>query len=128
MRRFANDLLSARGIKLRVQSSGEQEIRVAADVRREIFLIFKECVNNAVRHSGCDAMDIELIVESGRLQLKMADNGRGLDPNATPAGHGLNNMRRRAQGLAGELEVLSGEAGGVSVRLRVPLSPGRLHV
>jgi signal transduction histidine kinase len=121
MRRFANDVLGARNIKLCFLSSGEREIRIPPDVRREIFLIFKECVNNAARHSGCDAVDVEFTVEDSWLELRLADNGRGLDASVAPYGHGLTSMRRRIHGLGGEIEVASREPGGVSVHLRVPL-------
>jgi ligand-binding sensor domain-containing protein/signal transduction histidine kinase len=127
MRRFANDLLSARGIKLSFQSSGEQATRIATDMRREIFLIFKECVNNAARHSGCDIVDISFTAGNGRLQLKVADNGKGLDPFAAQRGHGLTSMRMRAQGLGGEIEVTSRSGGGVLVHLTAPLSNGIPH-
>jgi signal transduction histidine kinase len=121
MRRFANDVFGARNIKLCFLSSGEREVRIPPDVRREIFLIFKECVNNAARHSGCDAVDVEFTVENGWIELRLADNGRGLNASAAAYGHGLTSMRRRVHGLGGEIEVASREPGGVSVHLRVPL-------
>jgi signal transduction histidine kinase len=123
MRRFAHDVFGARNIKLCFLSSGEREVRIPPDVRREIFLIFKECVNNAARHSGCDAVEVESAVKNSWLELRLADNGRGLDAAVAPSGHGLTSMRRRIHGLGGEIEVASREPGGVSVHLRVPLPP-----
>jgi two-component sensor histidine kinase len=127
MRRFANDVMSGRNIKLCFQPSAEREIRVPADVRREIFLIFKECINNAARHSGCDAVEVEVKARDGSIHLTLADNGRGFEGCAASSGHGLNNMRRRALALGGVIEVMSCRGGGVLVHLRVPLSNGMLH-
>jgi signal transduction histidine kinase len=54
MRRFASDSFTARNIRFQLRLPNEDEdIRIYASLRREVFLIFKESVNNMVRHSGC---------------------------------------------------------------------------
>lgn len=59
MRRFASDVLTACNIDFGFRASGYgQEIKLDADLRRQIFLVFKESVNNIARHSGCTRVDI----------------------------------------------------------------------
>jgi signal transduction histidine kinase len=122
MRRFAGDTCSGRGIALRFQApEGGQDRRLGLELRRQVYLIFKEAVNNAVRHSGCKEAEVEFDVEGRSLTLRVKDNGRGFDPGERSAGHGLNSMRKRAEGLNGGLDVLSNPGEGTEVRVHVPL-------
>lgn len=123
MRRFASDLFSRDGVELRLDLPGEkQDPRIGADIRRQVFLIFKETLHNAVRHSGCTSLEVRLSVAGGFLALSMADNGRGFEPGNSGRGHGLASMRSRAAELNGELTVDTVPRRGTVVRLRVPLT------
>jgi signal transduction histidine kinase/ligand-binding sensor domain-containing protein len=122
MRRFAEDALNARNIAFRFRApSLEQDIKLGPDMRREVFLIFKESVNNMVRHSACTEAEIDFQIEGGWLVLKLSDNGKGLDLTHESEGQGLLSMRQRAKKLGGELEIRSPNGQGTTVTLRVPL-------
>jgi ligand-binding sensor domain-containing protein/signal transduction histidine kinase len=124
MRRFAFDVLQARGIELRFKAEGHQErLRTSPDFRRQVYLIFKEAVNNSARHAGCTKALIELHVGEGRLELRLSDNGRGIEPSCAGTGNGLVNMRKRAADLGGRLEIKSEPGHGTDLTLCVPL-PG----
>ena len=123
MRRFASDLFTARNIKLQFQSSGaDQDLRLDAEVRREVFLIFKESVNNIARHSDCTRAEIELAVEGRWLTMRANDDGKGFDVSAATEGNGLMSLRQRAKRLNGKLEVISAQGEGTAVVLIVPLN------
>jgi signal transduction histidine kinase len=80
MRHFASDLFTARQIAFRFYTpAAEHDITVGANVRRELFVIFKEAVNNLVRHSGCSDAELELTANGNELVLRVSDNGRGID-------------------------------------------------
>jgi two-component sensor histidine kinase len=122
MRRFASDVFTSRDIDFNFSApNAHQDVRLGADLRREVFLIFKEAVNNAVRHSECTKANIEFRIESGRLELKILDNGKGFDPDHDSDGSGLVSMRQRSEQLGGALEISSSAGGGTEVRLRAPL-------
>jgi PAS domain S-box-containing protein len=124
MRHFASDLFTARQIEFRFPATAaELDIKVGANVRREVFLVFKEAVNNIVRHSGCTEAAIELSGEPQGLVLKLSDNGRGFDTSGGHEGHGLSSMRERTEGLGGRLELSSQAAQGTTLKVTVPLSP-----
>jgi signal transduction histidine kinase len=121
MRRFASDVFSPREIRFGFQSpSAEQDLQMGADLRRQIFLIFKEAVHNVVRHSGATEASIDFQVAHGWLNLRIEDNGRGFDAVPVHDGHGLRSMRERAQNAGGEVDIQSGP-GGTTVGLRVPV-------
>ncbi len=123
MRRFASEVFTARNIEFRFQERAEAEdMKLGADVRRQVFLIFKESVNNIVRHSVCKQADIEFRVEHGWLTLKVSDDGKGFDSEEESDGHGLVSIRERAKALGGDLEVISHNGDGTSVRLKVSVS------
>ena len=81
MRRFASDLFTARQIEFTFSAPGEEQaLKIGADLRRQVFLIFKEPVNNIARHSAATEAQIEMRIENRWLTIKVADNGSGLDP------------------------------------------------
>ncbi len=126
MRRVAEEVLSPRDVALDFSAPDKSEdIKLDADTRREVFMIFKEGLNNIVRHSRCTKVGIDFRVESGRLSLKVSDNGRGFETGVATEGNGLANMRRRAEKLRGQLEVISSMAGGTTVRLNVSIDGHR---
>jgi signal transduction histidine kinase len=124
MRRFASDVLSAQDIEFSFNVPDPQHnIRLGPDMRRELFLIFKESINNIVRHSGCAAVEITFLVTDGALDLTLRDDGRGFDPDSASAseGNGLDNMRRRARKLGGQLLIRSSTGRGTEINLKAPL-------
>ncbi|MCI0417272.1 histidine kinase [bacterium] len=121
MHRFANDVLPPRNIHLQFEHQVSDPDRVLApDVRRHIYLIFKESTHNIIRHSGCDQVKINVQIEKSRMNLTINDNGKGFDPELTADGHGVRNMTQRARQLGGLLQFLSGPE-GTTVRLSLPL-------
>jgi ligand-binding sensor domain-containing protein/two-component sensor histidine kinase len=125
MRQFAIEMLGAAGAIVRMEVTGdEQPQRLGPDFRRQVFLIFKEAVNNAARHSGCSTAVIEVRMERRGLILRIEDNGTGFDLAIDREGHGLASMQRRAENLGGQLEVSAGIQGTV-VTLFVPWTRSR---
>jgi len=122
MRRFADDIFAARNIEFQFHAPElGRDIRLSADLRREVFLIFKETINNAMRHSGCTRAEVDLHIAHGQLVLRVSDNGRGLNSANADAGTGLASMRSRARKLGGSFEASSRNGAGTIVTLDVPL-------
>ncbi len=125
IRRFSSDLFSRGNIDFRFRSSvPEQAVYLAADLRREVYLIFKEAVNNVIRHSNCTRAELAISIDNGCLELLVEDNGRGFCERGNDMGNGLSSMRARAQRMGAGLEVGSGRDGGVRVVLQVPMRSG----
>jgi signal transduction histidine kinase len=123
MRRFASDLFTARRIEFSFDAPGEEQtLKIGADLRRQVFLIFKEAVNNVARHSKCTEAQIEMRIEHRWLTVRVADNGPGFDSSQASEGQGLVSMRARAKELGGKLEISSNDETGTTVLLKVPLA------
>jgi signal transduction histidine kinase/ligand-binding sensor domain-containing protein len=126
MRQHAEEVFTLRDIDLRFSApDAAQNLRLSVDVRRDLFLIFKEAVNNTARHALCSQVRIDLRVTGSDLALEIADDGVGFDTSAESEGHGLMSMRRRAENLGGALIVDSIKGRGTTIRLEVPLVPSR---
>lgn len=123
MRRFASETLPNRNIELKFSAPENlPNLKLGADFRREVFLIFKESVNNILKHSDSTEAEIVLLIETRELILSVGDNGKGFSANGDGnAGHGLQNMQSRAESLGGKFEIVSMGGAGTIVRLRVPL-------
>ena len=121
MRHFASDVLTARQIEFAFRTPDPgRDVRVGANIRRELFLIFKEAVNNLVRHSACTRADLEFRVDADGFSLVVSDNGRGFDAAGADRGHGLASMRKRTEGLGGRLEILSTPGEGTLLAFTIP--------
>jgi len=140
MRRFAADILSARGIAFQFKAPDNHTTIVTSNIRRETFLIYKELVNNVVKHSNAKRATISIEVASDFLTLEVTDDGNGfdasgLDPRevtdsqfalinpASMGGNGLRNMFRRVREMDGEIVVRSDIGKGTTTILTFPLEP-----
>lgn len=133
MRRFAADVLTSGRIALRFRAPEPPvDMPMSAEHRRQCFLVFKEAIHNAVRHSGCTEVAVEIVLVGRRLAWTVSDNGIGYDPKRPGQGHGLRSMEARTQAMGGRLEITSLPGCGATVRFSVALDqravPGRSPV
>ena len=121
MRRFATEILTPRAIEFQFHApDADHDLKLGANFRRDMFLLYKEALNNAVRHSGCTSALIDFQVERSWLVLRVRDDGRGFDLEKASEGQGLLSMTRRAGRLGGELRIDSKPGKGTEICLRVP--------
>lgn len=121
MRQHAEEVFAGRGVPLDFHApEGDERVRIPLDVRRDLVLIFKEALNNAVRHSRCQKLRIDVEVDQSGLHLRVADDGVGFDTSTDYAGTGVASMRRRAEKMGATLEVISAPGHGTAVFLSVP--------
>ena len=121
MRRFANGILIPRGIEFQFDAPElDYDLKLGAGVRRNVFLVLKEALNNAARHSQCTSILINLKVEGSWVVMTVEDNGVGFDPDNKSEGQGLSNLAKRARDSHGEVQINSTVGKGTEIVLRVP--------
>ncbi len=100
--------------------------RILPEVRHNVFLAFKEAVNNVVKHAGASKARVWLRLEPEQFILGVEDNGRGLGgvPEKSLR-NGLKNMRKRLADIHGQFEIASGPEGGTVVQLKVPIAKAK---
>ena len=122
MRRFASDVLTSRNIDFDFhEPDAHHNLNLGADVRRQVFLVCKESINNIVRHSHCTQVYIEFRVNRDSLSLIIKDNGRGFDTAHESDGHGLLSMEQRAKETGGTLQITSQPGEGTVITLTMPI-------
>lgn len=120
--RELNDLL---GFEARVGFEGPVDTGLSDAVLEHVLFVLREALTNTSRHAEASAAGVLLTVAAGHCTLVVTDNGRGFGQSSEAGdregGLGLNNLRRRAEKLGGEMHVDS-SASGTTIEWRVPLS------
>ena len=120
MREFATNALEAKEIDMDF-TVGEHvnDVKLNMEARRDLFLIFKEAVNNAAKYSKASLVTISLELHKGRLELLVKDNGTGFDIGTADGGNGLGNMQKRADHIGATINLRSTAGEGTSMRLSI---------
>ncbi len=128
MRSFASDVLDGKGIAWIFDAPAEPGAWLAPEIRRELFLIFKEAVTNIARHSGAKTAALKLALEADRVVLEVADDGKGIEvapahdlKSSLHRGRGLLSMQARAMRKGGELTIAPATDKGTRLLLVLPL-------
>jgi signal transduction histidine kinase len=121
--KYAQEYLALAGLRYRLDVPETLPAApILPDVRHNVFLAFKEAVNNIVKHAQASAAQVRLRLEPNRFTLEIQDNGRGLtEPDDKSGRNGLRNMRTRMEDIGGEFSIGPAPEGGTLVRLTAPL-------
>ncbi len=129
--RFAQNFLSTAGIRCRLDVPLQLPARaLTVEIRHNLFLAFKEALNNVVKHAQASEVRVTLDIKPGEFMLAIADNGRGFDWSQQKArvtgatdslrsdsGNGLLNMRKRLEEIGGRCEWETAPGEGTRVKL-----------
>ncbi len=100
---------------------GEEPARHTSELESTTYRLVQEALTNAVRHAGASHIRIDVTEHDGSVEVAVADDGRGFDPETTKGGgFGLTGMRERVELADGELDIDSGPS-GTTVRARLPV-------
>jgi signal transduction histidine kinase len=122
MERFAYEICSAKNIGLSLRLDDLEKIKLSMDQRKNIYLVFKEALNNAVKYSGTERIAVSTGIQNRALVLEVRDEGEGFDTSLVQKGNGLDNIKNRAAELGGKLEIDSTSGEGTLVKLSMPVS------
>lgn len=107
------------------------EIPVASEVRHNLYLAFEESLTNVLKHAVAKHVRIEMKFESGRFEIVVKDDGRGLPAKAAgtaahPNADGLRNMKQRLEQIGGSCTIEDLPGRGACVRLVLPIKTTHL--
>ena len=90
-------------------------------MRRNVYLIIKEMLHNALKHSKASAVMLDFEITEDDLVVTITDNGVGIkNTRANPDSMGLKNISQRIQTLKGKMDITG--TGGTNITLTIPLS------
>ncbi|MBL7922918.1 MAG: sensor histidine kinase [Bacteroidia bacterium] len=121
MESYALGLLQSRDIQLKLNLQRNRDRKeMPLNVRKNIFLLFKEAINNIVKYAEAGRVEVWFEENDAGWTLRIDDDGIGFDSRVMEnAGNGLRNMQYRASEAGGQVEIKSG-TGGTSVVLNIP--------
>lgn len=123
MKEFAAEILEPAGINYSFHFDQPLEhLKLDSEKRKNLFLIFKEAINNTAKYSGGTDVTISLSIKGARMHLSIIDNGNGFSEEAVRQGNGLINMRERATSVGGTLVQTSSPGKGTSIELEIPIT------
>jgi signal transduction histidine kinase len=120
MERFAYEVGSSKNIETVIEIDDLDKQKLSMAQRKNIYLLFKEALNNAAKYSGTGKIEIKATQQNGMLNLIIKDHGKGFDTAVAGRGNGLQNMQNRAKELGGKLEIESNVA-GTAIKLIIPI-------
>ena len=133
--KYAQDFLEGPGLRCRLDMSVQlPNWRLEAEARHNLFLAFKESLNNVLRHAAATEVRISLTTDNHAFTIVVEDNGKGFTtdpmrnapsvPGQPASRNGLANMRHRLQQIGGQCEIHSVIGKGTRVEFHVAVNPG----
>ncbi len=118
LRQLADAFTGRMNVPVEVRVSGEGAL--PAEVQVAFYRLCQEGLNNTAKHAEASCVEIDLMYETGAVELRVRDDGRGFDPGqAPPAGHyGLSMMGERAGEVGAALKILSQPGQGTEIIIR----------
>ena len=126
LREYAGKVLESQDIEYQINIPRNLPILdLDIEARRNVYFLFKEAINNAVKHSGCSKMDVKLSASKALVSLLVSDNGVGFNPKAkmeSGVGLGLSKMTKRAREIGGDLKIESEAGKGTTISFTLSLA------
>jgi signal transduction histidine kinase len=91
------------------------------ELRKTIFLIFKEALNNTLKYAGATKVLVQLKIVERNIVLIISDNGRGFNMETVSNGNGLDTMALRAKNCDGRFYINSAEGNGTEIKATIPI-------
>jgi signal transduction histidine kinase/ligand-binding sensor domain-containing protein len=121
MNEVANDMLG--NIKWQFDfPQNISDIKLIPEVKRNIFFIYKESLNNILKHANAQKVNVDMKVIDKKMWLTIKDDGDGFDISKSFSGNGLKNLRSRANEIKGDLSVESSLNNGTTINLLVNIT------
>ena len=128
MKQVAGNVLEPKGIETVFKAEeAVKHLVFTMEWRREIFLIYKEAVNNIVKYADCSTVVVTLCEQASLFVLTIRDDGQGFDPaknnfSSPTRGNGFINMGKRAEVMKGDLSIDALPGKGTQITLRIPIA------
>lgn len=118
MQKFAAQILESKNIELIFEADEKiKTVKLPLQYRSDLYMIFKEAVNNIAKYSNATHAWIILCKKNNLFFLEVKDDGVGFNTQNFSKGNGLRHMRERAKNLNGKLSILSEENKGTKIQL-----------
>lgn len=120
MKTFASEVLGSMHVDLVYNIDNTIEnIKPTLEARKNVYLIFKEAINNIAKYSEASKVEISLSINDGFFEMNIKDNGKGFNVTQAFKGNGLTNMSQRAKAMDAYFHVTSHANSGTLIQLKM---------
>jgi signal transduction histidine kinase len=123
MRRYAAELFDAANIRYDLQlDPAFEEKKLIMEQRRDLYLLYKEAVNNIFKHAEAKQVIIKVALSQRQLMLTIKDDGKGFETGKESTRHGLKGMTERVKKWKGKIDIASSFNQGVCIQIQLPIA------
>lgn len=87
----------------------------------QLFRIIQECLTNVMKHANASQVTVKLVQSGKKIELKVSDNGKGIENNGQSQGFGIRGMQERVESMHGTVEIQSQPGEGTSLQVVIPI-------
>jgi len=122
IRSYAAPPAQAKSISLHIENRmADINAGLSADIKNHLYLIVKELVNNAIKHSFCQNINVAFFTLKSSIVLTVEDDGAGFSrENANPLRSGLHNITNRVNSIKGTINIAAEEGKGTKIIVTIP--------
>jgi two-component sensor histidine kinase len=122
MRRYAAELFDNSKTNCHLQlDENTSDKKLSMEQRRDIYLIYKEALNNIHKHALAENVWIKVNQNQNHLYMQVKDDGKGFNKDLITHRNGLKNLRSRVEKWNGKIQIESEENKGTGIEIKVPL-------
>src|ERR1043166_6607094 len=107
MRRYSGELFEDNDIFCQFSLDANEDSKLDMQQRRDLYLVFRECLNNIYKHAAAKNVFIKISVHNNILKMNIEDDGKGFDPSISTHRNGLKNLETRIEKWNGTLNIVS---------------------
>ena len=120
---YATLTASAKNMNVSISDPGPlADIVLPVETRKNIYLICKEAINNAVKYSEGSMIELSVTRTEDIMEFTIKDDGIGFDPDNIKRGNGLNNMQQRADDIGAEIRFQKNSMSGTTLFLKCKIA------
>ncbi len=117
---FGDEIFGSTDVNFNVQGLSDELLNTSLDMdwKRHLMLIFKEGMNNSLKHSNSNSVSLSSSIKADEFELILEDDGDGFEPDKNIKGNGLKNITKRAEILNAEVHINSKPGAGTKLSLK----------
>ncbi len=111
-----SELCTNLGISFKINNLNKlKNVRLTMEHKQNIFLIFKEAINNSLKHGNSSKINLDAELKGEIIKLTLTDDGTGFDQWEESFGNGIKNMKQRAKNINGRILIDSQKGKGTKI-------------
>ena len=123
MNQFAAEILEVKNIELTFSVDDTLfPLKLSMEQRKNLYLFFKEAVNNAVKYSSARQITVNIMHQNNFVSMNIRDDGRGFDTSKSYSGNGMTTLRKRALEMNGAVTITSSVGEGTTIQLKFKIT------